>query len=73
MSAGPHQEQIGGAAYHVADAYVRSVIHYLDSPTDYCEYLPTPGRASPVLLLALGLMVLIVVAALALVSHTLLV
>jgi len=68
----PDQEQIGGATYRVGDAYVWSAIHYLDSPTDYREYLPARGRESLILRLALGLTVLIVVVALALIFQTLL-
>jgi len=30
----------GGQEFHVADCYVWAEIHYLDSPTDYREYLP---------------------------------
>lgn len=33
-------EEIGGTAFHVGDCYVWSAIYYLDSPTDYREYLP---------------------------------
>jgi hypothetical protein len=34
------QERIGGTAAHVADCLVWAEIYYLDSPTDYREYLP---------------------------------
>jgi len=65
MATGP-QRHVGDATYHVGDAYVWSAIHYLDSPTSYREYLPASGRTSSMLvLLALGLVVLIVVAGLA--------
>ena len=30
-------------AFHVSDCYIWSEIHYLDSPTDYREYLPRHG------------------------------
>lgn len=68
---GPQQEQIGGAAYRVGDAYVWSTIHYLDSATDYREYLSTRKRRSSMLLLALGLAVLTVVTGLTLLSWSL--
>ena len=32
--------KIGGNAFHIRDSYVWAEIHYLDSPTDYREYLP---------------------------------
>lgn len=31
-----------GREFPVSDCYVWSEIHYLDSTTDYCEYLPGP-------------------------------
>jgi len=31
---------IGGCPIHVKDCYIWSEIYYLDSPTDYREYLP---------------------------------
>jgi len=34
------QEHIGGTAAHVGDCLVWAEIYYLDSPTDYREYLP---------------------------------
>lgn len=71
MATRPQQDQIAGA-YRVGDAYVWFAIHYLDSPTDYREYLPASGRASSMLLLALGLILLIVVAGLAVASGSLL-
>lgn len=33
--------RIGGTAVHIGDAYIWAQINYLDSPTDYREYLPT--------------------------------
>ncbi len=34
------QKRIGGTAAHVNDCLVWAEIYYLDSPTDYREYLP---------------------------------
>jgi hypothetical protein len=62
------QEQIAGDAHRADDAYVWFAIRYLDSPTAYREYLPASGRASTMLLLALGLILLAVSAGLALLS-----
>lgn len=42
-----NEEKIGGAAVRVADCYIWATIHYLDSPTDYREYLPRNGRSIP--------------------------
>jgi hypothetical protein len=39
-----HQERIGGTAAHVGDCLVWAEIYYLDSPTDYREYLPNQHR-----------------------------
>jgi hypothetical protein len=40
---------IGGEAVHVGDCFIWAQIHYLDSPTDYREYIvsvaPTRGAA----------------------------
>lgn len=33
-------ERDGGREFHVADCYIWAEIYYLDSPTDYREYLP---------------------------------
>jgi len=33
-------KQIGGEPVHVRDCYIWAEIYYLDSPTDYREYLP---------------------------------
>jgi len=33
-------KQVGGELVHVRDCYVWAEIHYLDSPTDYREFLP---------------------------------
>ena len=35
-----HHKEIGGEAIHVRDCYIWAEIHYLDSPSDYREYLP---------------------------------
>lgn len=40
--ASPHSTNIW-QEYRVSDCYVWSEIHYLDSATDYCEYLPQRG------------------------------
>jgi hypothetical protein len=32
-------KRVGGSAFHVRDCYVWAQIYYLDSPTDYREYL----------------------------------
>lgn len=33
-------EEIGGETIRIGDCFVWSEIYYLDSPTDYCEYIP---------------------------------
>jgi hypothetical protein len=40
-------KQIGGEAVHIRDCYVWAEIYYLDSKTDYREYLPEPPRSLP--------------------------
>jgi hypothetical protein len=40
MSDLTQHRQIGGTGIHVGDCYVWAEIHYLDSPTDYREFLP---------------------------------
>jgi hypothetical protein len=40
------KKEIGGNIFYVGDCYVWAAISYLDSPTDYREYLP-PQRLSP--------------------------
>ena len=40
MSDNTDLHKIGGSSAHVADCYVWAEIYYLDSPTDYREYLP---------------------------------
>jgi hypothetical protein len=42
------KKEIGGDAFYVGDCYVWSAIYYLDSPTDYREYLP-PHGVSPLI------------------------
>ena len=44
------QKQIGGEPYHVRDCYVWAEIFYLDSATDYREYLPECSVGPPMLL-----------------------
>lgn len=39
-------KQLGGEAFHVRDCYVWAEIQYLDSPTDYREYLPQRTTSS---------------------------
>jgi hypothetical protein len=41
MHESPDERRIGGTAVHVRDCYVWAEIQYLDSPTDYREYLQT--------------------------------
>jgi hypothetical protein len=49
-------QRAGGVCVHIADCYVWAEIYYLDSPTDYREYLsencalPRPLRGNPVML-----------------------
>ena len=38
--------QIGGEGVHIRDCYVWAEIYYLDSPTNYREYLPQ-GPVTP--------------------------
>jgi hypothetical protein len=33
-------KKVAGTSFHVRDCYVWAEIYYLDSPTDYREYLP---------------------------------
>lgn len=39
-----HPAQIGGWTNHVADCYVWAEIYYLDSSSDYREYLPSSSE-----------------------------
>ena len=75
MATQPQHEQIGGAPYRIADAYVWAAIYYLDSPTDFREYLPgrrsRVGRAA-IVGFGLVLAVVAVVAGLAALSRALL-
>lgn len=38
--------QIGGEPVHIRDCYVWTEIYYLDSKTDYREYLPEPAHSA---------------------------
>jgi hypothetical protein len=40
MSDLTQHEKTGGTAIHVGDCYIWAEIYYLDSPTDYREFLP---------------------------------
>jgi hypothetical protein len=40
-------KEIGGERIHVRDCYVWTEIYYLDSPSDYREYLPQDRHWSP--------------------------
>lgn len=74
MATQPQHGNIGGATYHVGDPYVWSAIYYLDSPTDFREYLPMRkvSRRKCASRLALGLaVVLVVVVGLAIISRAL--
>ena len=44
------EKQIGGEPFHVRDCYVWAEIFYLDSATDYREYLPEYSVRPPTLL-----------------------
>jgi len=48
-----HPKKIGGTSCHIGDCYVWAEIHYLDSPTDYREYLSAsnPGSAHELVML----------------------
>jgi hypothetical protein len=37
-------DAVFGTSFHVGDFYVWAEIFYLDSPTDFREYLPERGR-----------------------------
>jgi hypothetical protein len=41
------RKEIGGEGIHVRDCYVWREIYYLDSPSDYREYLPQNQHWSP--------------------------
>jgi hypothetical protein len=41
-------KEIAGERMHVRDGYVRAEIHYLDSPSDYHEYLSRDWHWNPV-------------------------
>jgi hypothetical protein len=38
--------EIGGAAVHIGDCHIWAAIYYLDSPTDYREFLPPADTRS---------------------------
>ena len=40
-------KQIGGEPVHIRDCHVWAEIYYLDSKTDYREYLPERSNALP--------------------------
>ncbi len=37
-------KEVGGDSYRIRDCYIWAEIHYLDSATDYREYLPQNSR-----------------------------
>jgi hypothetical protein len=39
--------RMGGEGVHIGDCYVWAEIYYLDSPTDYREYLPQNHAQGP--------------------------
>ena len=41
------RKETGGTGIHVGDCYVWTEIQYLDSPSDYREYLPQYRRSNP--------------------------
>jgi hypothetical protein len=43
MSDHTYRRKMGGEVAHVGDCYVWAEIHYLDSSTDYREFLPVPS------------------------------
>jgi hypothetical protein len=48
----PNQDrQIGGEPVHVRDCYIWAEIYYLDSPTDYREYLPRASSEHEIVIL----------------------
>ena len=40
-------KEIGGEGIHIRDCYVWAEIYYLDSPSDYREYLPRDRQRRP--------------------------
>ena len=42
----PNPGKLGGEAFHIRDCHVWAEIQYLDSPTDYREYLPQGTTSS---------------------------
>jgi len=43
----PEAKGIGGQGFHIGDCYVWAEIYYLDSPTDFREYLPKNADIHP--------------------------
>ena len=43
MKSGITHDGTGGERFHIRDCYIWWAIHYLDSSTDYREYLPCGG------------------------------
>jgi hypothetical protein len=41
------RKEIGGEGIHIRDCYVWAEIYYLDSPSDYREYLPQDRHWRP--------------------------
>jgi hypothetical protein len=41
------RKEIGGEGIHIRDCYVWAEIYYLDSPSDYREYLPRDRQWRP--------------------------
>ena len=44
----PNGSRVGGKAFHVRDSLVWAEIYYLESATDYREYLPQPASVPKV-------------------------
>jgi len=42
-----NHQRIGGESVHIGDCYVWAEIYYLNSTTDYREYLPQNGADEP--------------------------
>ncbi len=45
-----HRAHVGAAITHIGDCYVRAEIDYLDSVTDFREYLPAQNEGQLVML-----------------------
>jgi hypothetical protein len=50
MSERIKEGEVAGTSFRVGDPYSWSEIYYLDSPTDYREYLPQNSTMAPVML-----------------------